>query len=90
MKLLFIFYALGPALLGYALAWLLKYPHDWTGPAVVIPLSLALTWLTQTAGTRCLRRTIPFSFDKTLTATRIAGAAMGPLLFFLMYFVLLK
>lgn len=90
IKLLFLFYAPGPTFLGFALAWLLKYPHDWTGPAVIIPVGLALIWWTQTAVTRWLQRKLSPSFAVALSASRIGGALMAPIIFLLMYFFLLE
>ncbi|MEJ2747014.1 MAG: hypothetical protein P8183_03735 [Anaerolineae bacterium] len=89
MDLLFVFYAMGPALFGYALAYLLVHPEDWTGPAIVLPLSLVLTVLTQRKGTAWISRKKVFS-QFTMRLVRGAGLAMGLILFLLMFFVLLR
>lgn len=39
-KLHFLWLAWGPLMLSVSLAWLVRHPHDWTGPAVVAPLAL--------------------------------------------------
>ncbi len=85
---IFVFYALGPAILGYALAYLLRHPHDWMGPAVVALPSLILTALTQTKGSEWLRKRVRLSLLE-LVALRVGGAVTGIVLFFLMYFMLL-
>ena len=45
-KILFLVFVWGPALLGFSLGWLVAHPEDWTGPAVLIPLSAAFSGAT--------------------------------------------
>ena len=46
MDWLVIYYALGPGLFGFSLAYLVRRPDDWSGPAIVLPLSALLMALT--------------------------------------------
>jgi hypothetical protein len=39
VKLHVLWLAWGPVLFCFAISWLVVHPHDWTGPAVVGPLS---------------------------------------------------
>ena len=89
MDYLFVFYAIGPALFGYALAYLFIHPQDWTGPAIVLPLSLALTIWTQWKGTAWLIRKGVFS-RFIIGLIQAASLALGVILFLLMYLVLLR
>ena len=90
MRLFFVFYAIGPAMLGYALAYLLHHPDDWTGPAVIIPLGAALTVWVYRAGTRWLRSKVRPDRQFVVTLSQFGGAATGVIIFLLMYFVLIE
>ena len=70
----------GPALLGFALGWLLRHPDDWTGPAVVAPVGLAITVLTYRWGLR-RRPTLPSDLQTVYLAAMIASAAVGVVVF---------
>jgi len=83
--LLVPFYALGPALFGYALAYLLRRPDDWAGPALVLPLSALLTALMHRWGYR--------KFEQCATVMRLearlsryGGLCVGLVSFVMGYF----
>lgn len=83
--LLVPFYALGPALFGYALAYLLRRPDEWIGPAIVLLFSALLTVLTHRCGYR--------KFEQHATVMRLeprlsryGGLCVGLVLFVTGYF----
>jgi hypothetical protein len=78
MKLFFALFALGPALFGFSAGYLLLHPAEWTGPAVVLPASAALTAATHLWGGRWLRRRIQGIEASVL---QIGGLVMAPVLF---------
>ena len=80
LKLFALVFVWGPALLGFALGWLVRHPDDWTGPAVVAPVGLAITVLTYRWGVR-RRPTLPSDLQPLWLAAMIASAAIGVLVF---------
>jgi len=83
--LLVPFYALGPALFGYALAYLLRRPDDWIGPAIMLPLSTLLTALTHRWGYRKFeQRATVMRLEARLS--RYGGLCVGLVLFVMGYF----
>ena len=89
MKLLFILYAVGPALFTFSLAYLLRKPEDWTGPAVMMPLMAALTVATQLLGVKKLEREPESQLALMSRFSRYGSLALGVVLFFLAYCSLL-
>ncbi|GAB4505896.1 MAG: hypothetical protein Kow00123_00340 [Anaerolineales bacterium] len=89
MTLLFAFFALGPGLGGFSLAYLLRHPDEWPAPTLMLAVSLALTIATQTWGVAWLRRRLPPWRAPHITATRWGGIALGVVIALLAYFVLL-
>lgn len=89
MKLLFIFYAPGPALFGYSLAYLLRHPDDWTGPAVMLPITALITAFSQLLGIKKMERDPTGQLGQISRISRYGSLALGPVLFVMMYFVLL-
>jgi hypothetical protein len=89
MRLLFVFLALGPVAFFYALAYLLKNPADWTGPAVLLPLSLLVTIATQALGLRWIRRASSKSRRGFLIAVQLDGLVIGVAVGLMAYFILL-
>lgn len=74
---------------GYALAYLFIHPQDWMGPAIMLPLSLALTIWTQWKGTAWLIQKAVFS-RAIIGLVQAASLTMGVILFLLMYLMLLR
>ncbi|MDH7489804.1 MAG: hypothetical protein QHH80_09880 [Anaerolineae bacterium] len=89
MPFLFAFFALGPGVGGFSLAYLLRHPDEWPGPTLMLAVSLALTIATQTWGVAWPRRLLPPYRALHITATRWGGLALGVILALLAYFVLL-
>ncbi|MGQ9493369.1 MAG: hypothetical protein ACUVR2_06355 [Anaerolineae bacterium] len=52
MRLLFVFFALGPSICGFSLAYLLRHPEDWIAPSGVRIAGLFVTFLTQMLGVK--------------------------------------
>ncbi len=91
MSVLVAFFALGPGLFGYSLAYLIWGPReDWIAPAITLAISLGLTIVTQTLGWRRLRRILFPRYKAFLIAARWGGLAMGIIIFFMFYFLLLS
>ena len=89
MRLLFVFFGLGPSLAGFSLAYLLRRPEDWPAPAAMLAVGLLMTVLTQTLGMRWLASIVIPRYKIFLTTTRWSGLAMGGVIGLLAYFVLL-
>ena len=82
MRVLFLVFVWGPAMLGYSLGWLVHHPHDWTGPAVMAPLGALLTALTYRWGLRRLRNGADDEgFRDAFRAGMVSAAAVGIALF---------
>jgi hypothetical protein len=81
-KVYFLLFVWGPAAVGFSLGWLARYPHDWTGPAVIAPLGALLTVLTYRWGLRRLSTVPPDDEQRPFfLAGMIAGALVGLLVF---------
>lgn len=80
VKLYVLMFVWGPALLGFALGWLVRHPDDWSGPAVVAPVGLVLTVITYRWGLR-RRATLPSDLQPVHLAAMIASAGVGVVLF---------
>ena len=52
MKFLFIIFVIGPAITFYSISYLLLNPDDWTGPAIIIPVGLIATVVSQYFGVK--------------------------------------
>lgn len=89
MPFLFAFFALGPGVGGFALAYLLRHPDEWPAPTLMLVVGLALAVATQTWGAAKLRRLLPPYRAFHITATRWGGIALGVVVALLAYFVLL-
>ncbi len=89
MALFFVFFALGPALCGFSMAYLLRYPADWPAPLTMCVISLLLTLVTQTWGTRRLKQLILPQHQFALSALRWGGLMMGPITGLMAYVALL-
>jgi len=90
MRLLFVFFALGPGICGFSLAYLLRPPEDWISPALMLVVGLLITIVTQTLGVTWLGRILTPRYKTSLTATRWGGLVMGVVVGLLTYFVLLN
>ena len=89
LKLLFIGHVLGPALFFFSIAYLLRKPHDWTGPAVMIPLSLALTIFTHFWGWKKIKAAEDKEWRWTLQAAQIGGLISGFSIGVVIYFIIM-
>lgn len=89
VKLFFIVYAIGPALFGWSLAYLLRRPGDWTGPAVMLPITLAMTVATQLLGVKKMERDKESPLRLASRGARIGGLALGVVVFCMAFFTLL-
>lgn len=76
MKIFFLLFVWGPALLGFSLGWLIRHPEDWTGPAIVGPAGALLTMLTFAWGAKRVR-TLGEPVRHTFLGAMIAAAAVG-------------
>jgi len=74
-KLFTLMFVWGPALLGFALGWLIPHPDDWTGPAVVAPLGALITLLTYWTGVTRYRQA-----DDRLKPYYVIGMSAGALI----------
>lgn len=90
IRLLVIAYLIGPALFFYSIAYLLVHPQEWTGPAVIAPLGLLMTLLSQALGLRELRRCKDTVRRTALLATQIGGPVGGLVIGLMVYFLLKK
>lgn len=88
MSLMFVIFALRPGIAGCSLAYLLRQPSEWPGPAVMLIVGLALTIASQTWGAAKLRQFLPPSRAFQITATRWGGIAMGIVVAVLIYSLL--
>ncbi len=89
MRLMFVLFALGPGVCGFSLAYLLRHPEEWPAPTLMLAVGLAFTIATQTWGAAKLRQLLPPSYAFQIVATRWGGIALGIVIAFLAYFVLL-
>jgi hypothetical protein len=81
MRVLFLVFVWGPALLGYSLGWLARHPHDWTGPAAIAPVGAVLTALTYRWGVRRFRGSDDVGFRDAFRAAMVAAASVGVAIF---------
>jgi hypothetical protein len=72
----FLWLCWGPVLLCFSAGWLVRHPDEWTGPAIIIPISLAYGAMTYTLAFRRLRTSIG-SNKLDLIAAMIAGPLVG-------------
>ena len=79
-KVYFLVFVWGPAALGFSLGWLVRHPHDWTGPAVIAPVGALVTALTYRWGLRRVQ-TVSDETRPFFLAGMIAGALLGVVLF---------
>lgn len=70
----------GPAMVGFALGWLIPHPDDWTGPAVIAPLGLVLTGATYRWGF-AKYRSVPDQIRPHYIAGMITGGLVGVMIF---------
>jgi len=89
MSILFPFFAIGPAMLAYSFAYLLKSPEQWKEALSIIIVGLFLTIITNTKGVKWIKKNFGSKLGITITLTQIGGNALGIILFFVMYFYLL-
>jgi hypothetical protein len=80
VKIVVLMFVWGPAMLGYALGWLVHHPTDWTGPAVLAPIAAAITALTYRWGVRRLP-TLSSDMKPIYLAGMIASALLGVVIF---------
>ena len=76
MKLFVLLFVWGPAMSGFSLGWLARHPDDWTGPAVIGPLGVALTLFTYRQGLR-RRATLAGEARLLVTGAMVASALIG-------------
>lgn len=84
MRLWMILNGLGPALLSVCVVYWVRHPEDWTGPALVAPLFLMLTLLSQ-AFTFKLAHRSEGTMRTILIASQIGGLALGVVLGLMLY-----
>lgn len=88
LKLLVIFHLTGPAIFFYCVAYLLRRPDDWTGPAVIGPISLAFSIYAQVITERKLKKVTDRFWRVALRTCQIAcplgGVAVGIMIYFMM------
>lgn len=84
--LLAIPYSLGPAMAGISLAYLLRHPEDWSGPAIVLPLSLIFTVLVHYVGYIKLECAWDAPLRRESQLARYSGLIIGPVIFLMGYF----
>jgi hypothetical protein len=85
MKIVSLIFVWGPALLGFSLGWRLRYPTDWTGPAVMAPIGALLTCFTFRWGVRRMPSTSA-SMRPLFAGGMIAGALLGVVIFGMLAF----
>jgi len=88
LKLLFIFYVFPSAMFFYSVAYFLRNPADWTGPAILGPISLVFTVITQRIGLKKIRQT-PAGNGRTIFIVAQAGGLAGGLAIGVMVYFLL-
>jgi hypothetical protein len=86
MRLLFVIFALGPAMFFYSLAYLMKHPADWMGPAVLLPVSLAASLLAHLLGLRWIRRETVQRRRTVLVASQLGGIVTGIAVFIMILY----
>jgi hypothetical protein len=74
-KLHFLWLAWGPVLFCFSLAWLASHPDDWTGPAIVGPLSALYGVVSYRYAFRRLKRSSDSQL--ALLAAMIAAPLVG-------------
>jgi hypothetical protein len=89
MNILFLFFAIGPAILGYSSAYILKTPDKWQEALSIIIISLFITIITNTIGVKLLKKNFSRQVGKILQLSQLGGIALGIILFFVMYFYLI-
>jgi hypothetical protein len=80
MKLFVLLFVWGPALLGYALGWLVHHPSDWSGPAFIALLGALLTFVSYRSGLRRLG-TLSRELRPVVIGAMIASAVIGVMIF---------
>ena len=80
MKILFLVFVWGPALLGFSLGWLLRHPSDWTGPTVMAPIGALLSFFSYRWGMRRMPH-ISAGLRPLFVGGMIAGALLGVVIF---------
>ena len=88
MRLLVVFHLLGPAMFFFSLAYWLVNPQDWSGPAIIGPLSLILTLGAQFLGLKLIRRAADSFWRTALITSQIAGPVGGLAIGIMVYFLL--
>ncbi len=66
----------GPVLLSFSVAWLIRHPDDWTGPAIIIPVSIVYCAVTYIWAFRWLR-TASAANRRDLMGGMIVGPLVG-------------
>ena len=84
--LLAIPYSLGPGMAGISLAYLLRHPEDWSGPAIVLPLSLIFTVLVHYVGYMKLECEWHAPLRQASRIARYSGLIIGLVVFLMGYF----
>ena len=85
MRLLALVFFPGPALVGFSLGWLVHHAREWTGPAVMAPVGLAVTGLTYGWGRRRLASADP-GLRPVFLAVMIAAPIVGVIIFGMLAF----
>lgn len=80
MKLFVLLFVWGPALLGYALGWLVHHPSDWSGPAAISLVGALLTFVSYRSGLRRLA-TLSSELRPVVIGAMIASALIGVMIF---------
>jgi len=87
LKLLVIFHITGPTIFFYCIAYLIRNPSDWTGPAVIGPISLAFSIFAQVITEKKLKKITDSYWRISLRTCQIVcplgGLAIGIMIYFI-------
>jgi len=80
VRLFVLLFVWGPAMVGFALGWLVHHPTDWSGPAVIGPLGALLTFVSYRAGLRRLS-TLSSELRPVVIGAMVASGLIGLMIF---------
>jgi hypothetical protein len=80
MKLFTLLFVWGPALVGYALGWLVHHPTERSGPIAVATVGALLTFVSYRSGLRRLA-TLSREVRPVFIGAMIASALVGVMIF---------
>ena len=88
LRWLVVFHLLGPTLFFFSVAYWLAKPDDWTGPAIIAPLSLAFAIVAQVIGVKAIRQATDTFWRTALITSQIAGPIGGLVIGIMLYFLI--